>query len=99
VSAVSLVLSQLSMHGEDSAADTGTIYIKISFLFSIVISFASIYCFVTYHKNFPFIINACYLIMIALVFIASFDDLSTFAANPTKFYSPKGLGTWINFGV
>ncbi|MBV8388929.1 MAG: hypothetical protein JO080_03925 [Mucilaginibacter sp.] len=99
VDAFSLVLGQLSMHGEDSAADSGTIYIKISFLFNIVVSFCSIYCFIIYHKRFPFIINACYLLMVSLVFIASFDDLSLFSAIPTKFYSPKGIGTWINFGL
>ncbi|MDO3625440.1 hypothetical protein [Mucilaginibacter sp. BT774] len=99
VNVFALILGQLSMHGEDSAADSGTFYIKISFLFNILVTFCSIYCFVAYHRNFPFIINACYVLMVALVFIASFNDLSTFASTPTLFYSPKGLGTWINFGL
>ncbi len=87
------------MHGEESTGDSGTFYGKASFLFSILVTFCSIYCFIAYHKNFPFIINACYVLMVAFVFIASFNDLSIFTSSPTKFYSPKGIGTWINFGL
>jgi hypothetical protein len=37
--------------------------------------------------------------MILLVFIGSFNDLSIFTTTPSVFYSPKGIGTWINFGL
>jgi hypothetical protein len=99
VNATSLILSQLSMHGEESAADTGTIYMKVSLVFHMFVTCGSIYCFITYHRYFPVFINACYLLMIGLVFAGSFKDLSIFTATPTLFYSPKGLGTWINFGL
>lgn len=96
---VALILGQISMHGEDSLVDSGTIYNKLSFLTDIIMTFCSIYCFVAYHKNFPVLINVCYVLMVIFVNIASFSDLSLFSSAPTMFYSPKGIGTWINFGL
>jgi len=95
----SLLFSQFNMHDPASADVTTAWYSKLSLLSDIALTFCSIYCFITYHKKFPAIINICYLIMILFVFIGSFNDLSIFTKTPSVFYSPKGIGTWINFGL
>ncbi|HVS93276.1 MAG TPA: hypothetical protein VHE59_14660 [Mucilaginibacter sp.] len=41
----------------------------------------------------------CYLILLLLVAIGSFSAIGYFTKTPSFFYSPKGLGTWINFGL
>src|SRR5437588_2081704 len=90
----SLFFAQMSMHGQNSAGITGAWYAKLTFVADIVLSLVSIYCFITYKRNFPAIINISYVLMILLVFIASLSDLSVFSTTPSVFYSPKGIGTW-----
>lgn len=97
---ISLVLTQLSANSElTTSASNGAWYNKAAFVCDIALTFVSIYCFMVYRSFFPVFINACYLLLLLLIFIASFSDLSMFSKTPTSFYSPKGLGTWINFGI
>jgi hypothetical protein len=95
---IAVLLTQYYMKAN---ADSGSIgwYSRLAFLTDILLTPISIFLFAKYHKYFPVFLNACFLIMPILVFIASFNDLSLFRTNPTVFYSPKGLGTWINFGL
>ncbi|HEY9003669.1 MAG TPA: hypothetical protein VIM89_20090 [Mucilaginibacter sp.] len=93
-----LLLAQYYMKTNADAAESGW-YSKVSFLSDIVLTPISLFLFARYHKCFPIFINLCFLLMPLLIFIASFNDLSLFSKSPSVFYSPKGLGTWLNFGI
>jgi len=95
---IAILLSQYYMKTSDDSSSSDW-YSKLAFLTDIILTFISIYLFFTYHRYFPFFINACFVVMLVLVFIASFNDLSLFSTTPTVFYSPKGLGSWLNFGL
>jgi hypothetical protein len=96
---IALVVAQYYMKANAESGTSGSWYVRISFLSDLVLTPISLYLFFKYHQYFPFVINACFILMPILVFIASFNDLSIFTKTPTVFYSPKGLGTWLNFGM
>jgi len=96
---ISLVAAQYYMKANAVSSTPGSWYGKLSFLSDVALTPISLYLFFKYHRYFPFVINMCFILMPVLVFIASFEDLSVFTKSPTVFYSPKGLGTWLNFGM
>jgi hypothetical protein len=74
-------------------------YFRLSFLGNIFISVVSIASFISYKKYFPSYISICYILLLLLVLIASYSDLRDFLKRPTFFYSIKGIGTYLNFGL
>ena len=95
---ISLILGQYYLRSTVDVTENGW-YGKMSFLSCVLLMPISVYCFFKYHKHFPVFINICYGLILVLIFIASINDLSLFSSTPTVFFSPKGLGTWINFGL
>ena len=74
-------------------------YYQLAFLGNVLLCFAAIASFFLYRKYFPSYITYCYLLMILWVFIASFNDLNAIFKKPTFFFSLKGMGTFVNFGL
>ena len=74
-------------------------YYQVGFLGNVFMCFAAVSSFFLYRKFFPSYITACYLLLILLVFIASVNDLNAIFKRPNFFFSIKGIGTFINFGV
>lgn len=74
-------------------------YFKTAYLGNILISFASVASFSLYRKFFPGYVSFCYILIILLVIITSLDSFAQTMAKPTFFYSLKGIGTYINFGI
>lgn len=72
---------------------------KVSFIGNVLITFAAILSFLTYKKYFPQYIIVCYLLMILLVTLTSLRDFEAIAKKPSIFYSVKGIGTYLNFGI
>jgi hypothetical protein len=99
--AISLMLTQVNMSGADEIESSKAHhwYGQFAFIGNVFVSFVSLYCFITYRKLFPLYITICYLLLVLLVTIGSFSMIGVFASTPTLFYSPKGIGTWINFGI
>lgn len=95
---IAQLFAQYYMKVNADAAESGW-YSKLSVFSDIVLTPISLYLYFKYHRCFPFVINTCFILMPLLVFIASFNDLGIFAKTPSVFYSPKGLGTWLNFGT
>ena len=95
---IALLFAQYYMKSNADAAESGW-YSKISVVSDVVLTFISFFLYFKYHRCFPFVINTCFVLMPLLVFIASFNDLGLFAKSPSVFYSPKGVGTWLNFGM
>src|SRR5437868_2356416 len=95
---IAQIFAQYYMKTNADAAESGW-YSKLSVLSDVILTPISLFLYFKYHRCFPFFINTCFLLMPLLVFIASFNDLGLFAKSPSVFYSPKGLGTWLNFGT
>lgn len=74
-------------------------YFKLGFFGNIFISIASVLSFISYRKYFPSFITTCYILILIFVFLASLSDLGDFLKKPTFFYSIKGIGTYLNFGL
>jgi hypothetical protein len=74
-------------------------YFRLAFFGNILLTFASISSFALYRKKFPAFVSVCYILILLLVLIASYEDLPLFFQKPTFFYSAKGLGTFANFGL
>ncbi|MES2851254.1 MAG: hypothetical protein V4685_19555 [Bacteroidota bacterium] len=74
-------------------------YFQLSFLGNVLICAASVMSFFLYRKYFPSFITTCYLLLILWVTIASFSDFSAIFKRTTFFFSIKGIGTYINFGL
>lgn len=74
-------------------------YFKLGFFGNLFISFASVASFLSYKKYFPSFISVCYVLLLVFVFLASIRDLHEFLKRPTFFYSIKGIGTFLNFGL
>ncbi len=96
---VKIFFSQLHMEEQYTEDVVTGWYYQFAFIGNFLLTLASIYSFIRYRKNFPLPINVCYVLLILLVAIASFKDYTEFIKTPSLFYSPKGIGTWINFGV
>jgi len=94
-----LFMSQINMKGEYTESTVGGWYYTLAFVSNVLLSMVSVYSFVMYRHKFPWIVTACYLALLLLIFIASFNDLGMFSKQPSLFYCPKGIGTWINFGL
>src|SRR5205814_2193701 len=95
---IALLFAQYYMKTNADSAESGW-YSKISVVSDVLLTFISFFLYCKYHRYFPVVINTCFILMPLLVFIASFNDLGLFAKSPSVFYSPKGLGTWLNFGM
>src|SRR3569832_772640 len=95
---IAQIFAQYYMKVNADAAESGW-YSKLSVFSDIILTPISLFLYFKYHRFFPFVINTCFVLMPILVFIASFNDLGIFAKTPSVFYSPKGLGTWLNFGM
>lgn len=74
-------------------------YFRVGFFGNIFISFASVASFFSYKKYFPPYITTCYILILLFILIASYNDLGDFLKRPTFFYSIKGIGTYLNFGL
>ena len=74
-------------------------YFKAGYYGNILVSLAAVLSTVFYRKYFPSYIFTCYIIMIVLVFMTSINDFETIMQKPSIFYSVKGIGTYINFGI
>ena len=74
-------------------------YFKVGFLGNIFITLASITSFIVYRKYFPTFISTSYILLILFVALASFSDFGEFSKRPTFYYSLKGIGTFVNFGI
>jgi hypothetical protein len=83
----------------DSIEKVSGWYSQLAFVGYILISMASILSFFLYRKFFPGFITFCYLSLIGLVLIASWDDLEVIIKTPSYLYSNKGIGTFVNFGI
>ncbi|HTD40682.1 MAG TPA: hypothetical protein VK671_08685 [Mucilaginibacter sp.] len=95
---IALIFAQYYMKVNADSAESGW-YSKLAFVSDIVLTPISLFLYFKYHRYFPFVINTCFILMPVLVFISSFNDLGLFVQTPSVFYSPKGLGTWLNFGI
>lgn len=93
------IVSQVNMKGEYTESTTGGWYYQIAFASNFLLTIASAYSVLFYNRYFPRLVTVCYLLMILLVAIASFSSIGVFSKTPSLFYSPKGLGTWMNFGI
>jgi hypothetical protein len=94
----SQMVTASNVSGEPAPAAGGW-YFTLAFISNIFITIASIYSFVMYRNRFPLLTNVCYILMIVLVTIFSITGFSMYAGQPSFFYSPKGIGTWVNFGI
>lgn len=74
-------------------------YFKLGFFGNIFISIASVASFIYYKKYFPTYISVCYILLLLFVTLSSYNDLGQFLKRPTFFYSLKGIGTYLNFGL
>ncbi|HOZ76887.1 MAG TPA: hypothetical protein PLY34_02775 [Ferruginibacter sp.] len=74
-------------------------YFKLNYFGNVVLCACSIASFFLYKKYFPSFINTCYILMILAVTAASIPDFDKIFARPTFFFSIKGIGTYINFGL
>lgn len=74
-------------------------HFKASFIGNMLLTFSSVLSFLFYKKYFPKYIILCYLLIIMLVILTSVNDLNVIIKNPAIFYSPKGIGTYLNFGL
>jgi hypothetical protein len=74
-------------------------YTTLGFVGDAFISIASVLSFISYSKSFPQYVKFCYLGLILLVTIASASDIEQIIKTPSLFYSTKGIGTFINFGI
>ncbi len=74
-------------------------YFRVAFIGNIFMSVASVASFISYKKYFPPYVSFCYLLILLFVLIASYSDLGNFLKRPTFFYSIKGIGTYLNFGL
>ena len=96
---IRMFFSQLHMEEEYTENVVTGWYYQFAFIGNFLLTLASIYSFIRYRKYFPLPINVCYVLLILLIAIASFEDYAEFIKTPSLFYSFKGIGTWINFGV
>jgi hypothetical protein len=100
--AIYLLFEQIYMHTskelEHGVIFTGWYY-QMQGAGGVLISIASVFSFIFYRKNFPTVVNACFVIIILLILIVTYRDFVAFFKRPSLFYSPKGIGTWINFGL
>ena len=97
--AIFTLFSQFNMKGEYTESTVGGWYYQVAFVSNILLTIASIYSFIIYRKSFPVIVSICYALLLLLIFVTSFSDMGMFSKTPSMFYSPKGIGAWINFGL
>lgn len=74
-------------------------YFQLNYLGNVVLCACAITSFILYRKYFPSFINICYILMILAVTVASIPDFDRIFKRPTFFFSIKGIGTYINFGL
>lgn len=74
-------------------------YYQVGFLGNVFMCFAAVLSFMLYRKHFPQFITTCYLLLIALVTLASVGDFNKIFSSVTFFFFVKGIGTYVNFGV
>lgn len=96
--AVRIYLSQLDAQAIAEDEVYGW-YFQLNYLGNVVLCACSIASFILYRKYFPSFINTCYILMILAVTVASVPDFDTIFKRPTFFFSIKGIGTYINFGL
>lgn len=95
-----MFFSQLDMESEYTNGVVNTTwYYQLAFVGNFLLTLVSVYSFIQYRKKFPLPVNVCYILLILLIAAASFNDYQEFIKTPSLFYSPKGIGTWINFGL
>ena len=97
--AIFTLVAQVKMKGEYTESTVGGWYYQLAFVSNIILSLASIFSFILYRKKFPLIISICYVLLLLLIFVTSFSDMGLFSKTPSLFYSPKGIGAWLNFGI
>jgi hypothetical protein len=93
------IMSQLNMKSDFTEITVSAWYSKVATVSNILLTLVSIYSFVIYRRHFPRIVTVCYVVMLLLVIMGCFSSISIFLKKPTWFYSAKGIGTWINFGL
>lgn len=74
-------------------------YYKLEFVGNVLICIASIMCFLVYRKYFPAFVSVCYITLIVLVALTSFSDIPSMLKKPNFFFTIRGIGTFINFGL
>ncbi len=74
-------------------------YYRLDFIGDILMCLGAVSSFFVYHRYFPAFVRNCYLLLIALVSIASFDAFAEISKQPTFLFSTKGVGTFVNFGI
>jgi hypothetical protein len=74
-------------------------YFQLNYIGNVVICACAVTSFILYRKYFPSFINTCYVLMVLSVTAASIPDFDTIFARPTFFFSMKGIGTFLNFGL
>ncbi len=74
-------------------------YFRLDFAGDALMSVAAVSSFVLYRQYFPSYISICYILIIVFVTITSLDTLGETLQKSTFFYSVKGIGTFVNFGV
>lgn len=74
-------------------------YFRFGFYGYILISVAALLSFITYRKQFPGYVSFCYVGLILLVCLASWNDFGDIMKNPSFLYSSKGIGAFVNIGI
>ncbi|HMO60621.1 MAG TPA: hypothetical protein PKC39_04425 [Ferruginibacter sp.] len=74
-------------------------YYKLETLANVLLTVASVMSFILYRKYFPLFVSLCYVGLIILIFICSINDFTKTLKNPNFFYTIRGIGTFINFGL
>lgn len=97
--AIAMIFSQLDMEYSATQGVAVGWYYQLAFIGNILLTIASVYSFIQYQNRFPKVITFCYVSLVLLVVFASLKDYQEFMKTPSLFYSPKGVGTWINFGL
>lgn len=96
--AVRIYLSQLDAQSIAEDEVYGW-YFRLNYLGNVVLCACAVTSFILYRKYFPSFINICYILMVLAVTVASIGDFDTIFRRPTFFFSIKGIGTYINFGL
>ena len=74
-------------------------YTTVGFVGDAFISIASVLSFFAYKSYFPTYIKFCYIALVLIVVVRSVGNFNDFVKTPSLFYSTKGIGTFVNFGI
>ncbi|MFT3680272.1 MAG: hypothetical protein QM791_08350 [Ferruginibacter sp.] len=74
-------------------------YYKLEFVGNLLISFAAVMSFFLYRRYFPLFVSVCYVSLVLLITLCSLRDITKIINKPNFFFTIRGIGTFINFGL